>query len=412
MPIEIRIGRQPEPLGEQPWLARKDWTARLIKDEAGSLVLVLLWGFSLVWYGVLALVAWAMGTSSPTGSGGAGVVLIVFAVAGLLPLVAAVFITWHALRFPRSTFELDAVPFALGGWVSGVVEAPASVAGAETLEVALDCVDVVVHSRSTFRTTKWRQEVTVDAAGLERRPKRVQIPVAIAVPADALATTRLTAGSGVEWMLSVKAALPGLDYRADFIVPVFAVEGPPSAPPRPLSPIRGLREGEGWIRPASSRIRVEGLPDGVAFQYPTPSWLAYWTIGPLLLVPAAALVGRLAFAEDVTAFWICVGVGAGLAVLALAIALLGVLTNPNRVEIRGHVVVVRRGIFGRGWDRRIPRPEVVAVKHVPVQNGPRVGHSVDIETRDGKSHNAALGLRDLAEAKWLADEMGRRVAGR
>ena len=51
------------------------------------------------------------------------------------------------------------------------------------------------------------------------------------------------------------------------------------------------------------------------------------------------------------------------------------------------------------------------VKHVPLQNGPRVDHSVDIETKDGKSYNAALGLRDLAEARWLADEIGRRVRG-
>jgi hypothetical protein len=104
-------------------------------------------------------------------------------------------------------------------------------------------------------------------------------------------------------------------------------------------------------------------------------------------------------------------VGAGLTLLALAMALFGVLTHPNRVEVRSDVVVVRRGVFGRGWDRRIPRRDVVAVKRVPLQNGPRLDHSVDIETRDGKSYNAALGLRDLAEAQWLADEIGRWVQG-
>jgi hypothetical protein len=367
-----------------------------------------LWVFALLWYGMVGLVGWAADSSDPRSSG-ADAALYVFGLAGLLPLALAVFTTWRALRFRRSTFELDAVPLALGGWVSGVVDAPALVAAAGTFEVTLDCVDVTVSGRSTFRTTKWRQEVAVDAAGVERGPKGLRIPVAIAVPADALATTRLTGGSGVEWMLSVKAALPGLDYGADFIVPVFAPERPPGAPPRPLSPIRGLREGEGWIRPASSRIRVEDLPDGAAFQYPTPSWLPYWTIGPLLLVPAAALFGRLAYPEDVIGFWVCVAAGVGLMLLVLALTLFGVLTHPNRIEIRSDEVIVRRGVFGRGWDRRIPRREVAAVKHVPVQNGPRLDHSVDIETRDGKRYNAALGLRDMAEAKWLADEMGRRV---
>jgi hypothetical protein len=58
---------------------------------------------------------------------------------------------------------------------------------------------------------------------------------------------------------------------------------------------------------------------------------------------------------------------------------------------------------------RIPRERVTGVKHVPLQNGPRVDHTVDIQTEDGKSYNAALGLRDLAEARWLALAIERQV---
>jgi hypothetical protein len=395
-----------------PWLMRRDWAARRVEDGAGPLPLVLLWGFSVVWYGALSLSAWAMQTRlGRPGTGAARVVLVLFAVAGLLPVLGAVFITLHRLRFQRSTFELDELPFAVGGWVSGVVEAPAALAGAQAVDLTLDCLDVNVHGENTSRTTKWREEAIVEAAEIEPGPRRVRIPVAIAVPPGALATTRLSAGSGIEWTLSVGAALPGLDYRADFIVPVFALPGAPGAPPRPLSRSRAVREGTGWARPPGTRIRLQELTDGAALQYPAPSWLPYWTLGPLLLVPAGALVGRLAFPGDATALLISVGVGAAVALFALALALLGLLTRPDRVEIRGDLVVVRRGLFGRGWDRRIPRREVAAVKHVPLQNGPRVDHTVDIETRDGRSYNAALGLRDLAEAKWLASEIERRVQG-
>ena len=161
MPIEIRIGTPPGP-GKDPWLVREDWAARRVRDEGGPLLIVVLWAFALFWYGMLSLAGWAIGTSPPRpGSGGAGAVLILFAVAGLLPLTGAVYVTWHALRFRRSTFVMDALPFAVGGWVSGVVEAPPVVAGAETFEVTLDCVDVSASSRRTFRTTRWREEVTV-----------------------------------------------------------------------------------------------------------------------------------------------------------------------------------------------------------------------------------------------------------
>lgn len=185
---------------------------------------------------------------------------------------------------------------------------------------------------------------------------------------------------------------------------VFPANGPVPDAVRPPSPQRPAD-----VQPPSSRIRVEPLLDGAAFQYPSPSWIRGWTIVPLLIVAASAVVGTLLFPDDTNAMLLCGAAGLAVALIMLTLTLLGVMTTPNRVEIGADTVIVRRGLFGRGWDRRIPRARVVAVKHVPLQNGPRVDHTVDIETEDGKSYNAALGLRDLAEARWLAFEIERQV---
>jgi hypothetical protein len=369
-----------------------------------AVALVVLWAFALSWYGFLALMAFLVWARPPSSGARAPLaILSVFAAAGLLLLVLAVRVTWHRLRFGRSWFEMDDVPFRPGGWVGGIVRAPASL-HVDAFSVTLDCQEVWEGVRqSTHRSVVWRDEAIVGAELLGRDSSGVYVPVSIAIPADA----RPTSEEGVrpiEWHLTVSAARPGLDYGASFEVPVFAARGPVPDPVRAPSPQRPVD-----VQPPSSRIRVEPSLDGAAFQYPSPSWIRGWTIVPLLIVPAAAVAGMLIFPDDTSSMLLCGAAGLALALFLFSLTLLGVLTTPNRVEIHADAVVVRRGLFGRGWDRRIPRERVTAVKHVPLQNGPRVDHTVDIETEDGKSYNAALGLRDLAEARWLAFAIERQV---
>jgi hypothetical protein len=229
------------------------------------------------------------------------------------------------------------------------------------------------------------------------------VPVAIAVPPGARETCG-EHGKRIEWCLRVSAVRRGLDYDASFDLPVFLGTEPPAAPPRLPSLVRPAE-----LQPAGSRIRVEPVAAGAAYQYPTPSWVLGWIVGPLLLVPAAALAGRLIFPEDTASFVVTLAVGAGLALFLLALTAFGIFATPNRVEVRADVVAVRRGLFGLGWERRIPRSDIVAVKYVPMQNGSNVVYSVDVGTRDGRSYNAALSLKDLGEAKWLAAEIERKA---
>lgn len=389
---------------EAPWLKRRDWASRRVEHAVSAVALVVLWSFALCWYGFLALMASLIWARPPAqGARAPLAILAVFAAAGLLLLVLAVRTTWHRLRFGRSWFEMDDVPFRPGGWAGGIVHAPASL-HVPAFSVTLDCQEVWEGARqSTHRSVVWRDEAIVGAELLGRDSSGVYVPVSIAIPPDARPTSDGPARE-IQWRLTVSAARPGLDYDASFDVPVFPANGPVPDAVRPPSPQRPAD-----VQPPSSRIRVEPLLDGAAFQYPSPSWIRGWTIVPLLIVAASAVVGTLLFPDDTNAMLLCGAAGLAVALIMLTLTLLGVMTTPNRVEIGADTVIVRRGLFGRGWDRRIPRARVVAVKHVPQQNGPRVDHTVDIETEDGKSYNAALGLRDLAEARWLAFEIERQV---
>jgi hypothetical protein len=386
----------------EPWQQRPEWAARRVAHVVSLAGLALVWGFAFFWYGFLALVGLVVWTHPPAGgTRGPIAVLAFFAAAGLLLLVLAVRGTWHRLRFGRSWFDLDDAPFRPGGWLSGVVRAPAGL-DVDAFAVALDCVEVWQGVRnSTHRQIVWRDEVDVGGELVVRDRSAVYIPVSIAIPDDARPTSG-TDGRRVEWCLTVRAARPGLDYDSTFEVPVYTAEGPVPGCMRTPSPRRPAD-----VKPRSSRIRVEPRVDGADIQYPSPSWLTGWIVAPILVVAGATVAGVLLFPNDTTSMLVCGAVGLGLAALLLSLTAFGLLTTPNRVEIHADAVLVRRGLLGRGWDRRIPRADVMAVKHVPLQNGPRVDYTVDIHTRDARSYNAALGLRDLSEARWLAHEIAR-----
>jgi hypothetical protein len=395
------------PISSPPPL-RLDWRDRRVLHSVSWSSVVFLWGFALVWNATLLGFGWVLWTMPPRdGRGVATATLMVFAVAGLALVAGAIGTTWSRARFGRSEFALDAVPFAIGGWVSGVVHVPSAAARAESFDVVLDCLRIVPMNRGTNRSTTWREEVTVPAAGLDRDDSGVRVPVAIRVPADGFPSGTLDRRR-IEWRLSIAASLPGMDYDAHFEVPVFHVGGEASPPPRPLSRLRG--EGEGMSRPPGTRIQVQHLPDGLTIQYPTPKWVLSWALGPMLVFPVVGwLVGQRAYPGEWPAIVVGVAVGVAAAAVLLALTVIAVLLTPNRVEVHADEVLVRNGAYGFGYTRRVARRDVKAVKHVPVQNGPSVTHTVVMETRDGRTVMATPSIAGLTEARWLTGELERAV---
>lgn len=396
------------PISSPPPL-RPEWRDGRVVHSVPWSPVVFLWGFALVWNAALLGFGWLLWTMPPRdGRGVATGTLAVFAVAGVALVVGAVGTAWSRARFGRSEFALDAVPFAIGGWVSGVIHVPPAAAGAASFDVVLDCLRIVPMNRGTNRSTTWREEVTVSAAGLDRDASGVRVPVAIMVPADGFPSGTLDRRR-IEWRVSIAASLPGMDYDANFEVPVFHVGGAAAPPPRPLSRLRG--EGEGMSRPPGTRIQVQHRPDGLTIQYPTPKWVLSWALGPMMVLPVVGwLVGRRAYPGELSAELAGVAVGLAAAAVLLALTVAAVLLTPNRVEVRADEVLVLSGAYGFGYTRRIARRDVKAVKHVPVQNGPSVTHTVVVETRDGRTVMATPSIAGLTEARWLTGELERAVA--
>jgi hypothetical protein len=397
---------------DQPWRRRHEWRQGRVEFHVPVLALAVLWGFAGLWNGFLLLVGAIVLLHTEGASSRAGILafLGLFLAAGLVLIVVAWRATAQRRRFGDSTFEMARIPFALGDRVAGWVRAPIGLRDASAIRVSLDCVDVPHVQSDTSSTVLWRDQVGVPLSAIDFGPGQARIPVSLEVPADQRPTSVAARGSAhIEWRVMVEADMPGIDYRAVFDVPVFpsSVEAEPGPGASPVPTRAGATPLAADARRPPKRFRLEPLPDGAAIQFASPGWFAWWTIGPLLLVPAAAAATRLPVWGDVPA-WMVVALAAAVAAFLLALALLGVVTTPNRVEVHPDRVLVRRGVYGMGWDRKIPTADVTGIVHESMSNGPRVDWNVEIKA-GGKSYNAALALRDIDDAKWLAAELMRLV---
>jgi len=399
---------------QQPWRWRREWKEGRVEFRVPAVARIVLWGFAVAWNGLILLIGAVILLQPQPSAQRAGVLafLALFLAAGLFLVVLAWRASAQHRRFGDSTFEMARIPFALGGRVEGWVRAPAGLRSASAVRLTLDCVDVPRDSDLSDRVL-WRDQVTVPLSAIDFGPAQTRIPVSLGVPGDQRASNDVDLpGAHVEWRVSVEADLPGVDYRAVFDVPVFpsTVEKIPGPGAFPVPALAGAAPASAEAARPPARFRVEPLPDGTAIQFASPGWFLWWTIGPLLLLPAAALATSLPALREVPAWMVMVG-AAGVTGFLLAIALFGVVTQPNRLEVRPDRVVVRRGVYGVGWDRTIPTSAVTEIVREPTTNGPRVDWNVEIKA-GGTSYNAALALHDLDEAKWLAAELTRLIAGR
>lgn len=67
----------------------------------------------------------------------------------------------------------------------------------------------------------WDQEIVVDASAAMRSPAGTRVPFQFTTPADAQVTDESDSYNRYLWRISASARFPGVDYSAQFEVPVF-----------------------------------------------------------------------------------------------------------------------------------------------------------------------------------------------
>ena len=207
---------------EEPWLWRKDWAEGRIRHSATSLAGPLL--FATLW-NILCGPLWFIvpGEALRTGDVEAWLVMA-FPIMGLGLLCWAGVAVMRWRKYGRSVFEMASVPGVIGGQLAGVIRIPVKVEPEDAFRIALRCISCVMTSgseRHISRSTIWQDEQAVARELLKRDERHSAIPVLFQIPYECSPTDDSGPDKVVFWNLEVTAKAPGLDYFADFEVPVF-----------------------------------------------------------------------------------------------------------------------------------------------------------------------------------------------
>lgn len=212
-------------MSEEPWLAREEWAQRRIRDEGAKMAGCFL-AFAAVW----TLVSGFIATVILRQQGGLGefFFVLLFPLVGMLLMGVGVYLMIRRRRFGIPVLELATLPGVPGQTFAGLIRTRAIIDPEGGFQVRLVCLRITQtgsgKNRRTDETTLWEHEEVMP--GATRRHDGIAIPVAVPLPADARETDERDSTDKVIWRLEAEAALPGVDFKARFEVPVFRVPPP------------------------------------------------------------------------------------------------------------------------------------------------------------------------------------------
>jgi hypothetical protein len=221
----------------QPWKWKKEWVGAAIEADAGSRAAGF-WVFTILWNAISTPAVWALLWHPPAEKGAYAILL--FPLVGLALLWAAVYQTLRWRKYGRACFVPSVLPGAIGGYLGGVIEVPARVLPEADARLVLRCIHREVRgsgkNRSTREKVLWEHEESIARDKWVSGPGGTRIPVLFYIPPECRATDDTDPDNEVLWRLAASAATPGVDFAAQFTVPVFAT-GETAAPPEPGVPV-------------------------------------------------------------------------------------------------------------------------------------------------------------------------------
>ncbi len=210
---------------EKPWTQRADWAeGKIVQQGPGSMRL--LFGFTILWN----VIAWgiaAFGIISDWGMDEVPWFLLVFPLIGIGIAIMTVRTWIRRRKFGISVLELQTVPASPGDWLRGTVQTGVPVKNQTAKEFRLR---LVCAKRSTYRDQDgdrriseeniWHEDQTV-FGGISGTSPTFTVSVNMAIPPDLPSTKLYPEDDRTLWRLEITAALRGVNYAAQFEVPVF-----------------------------------------------------------------------------------------------------------------------------------------------------------------------------------------------
>jgi hypothetical protein len=215
---------------DEPWMWREDWAKReIVYSDSKSAIVTLIASILLP----LSTIKFVMSTLHKYGGltyhGESLLIIIGLSVASLVSIGCCIYFMLRWFRFGISKIHLETLPIPLGGEMKAILMTNFDARILNICEVDLSCASVQLRSSGRRGagsyeevTLLWTQIKTLTAEDLVTEMGRTGIPIQFEIPASQSSTHIKGFSSAIVWILKVKLDLPGVDYKAEFVLPVFS----------------------------------------------------------------------------------------------------------------------------------------------------------------------------------------------
>jgi hypothetical protein len=225
---ETKVTQMQLPLREKPWIQRKDWAAGKVNQEGAGKLKYLI-AFTVLW-NIIAFGITAVAIFSQWGTGYVPYFVLIFPLIGIVLIIVSIRTWIRKKKFGISILDLETIPAFLGEKLQGTI-----VTGVSTAYRPPDGfrVRLVCNRRSSYRDKDgdrhvkeeqlWRTEQSIHSHFYAEGHKQ-SLSVYFSIPSDLPPTELFPEDDRIVWRLEVSASVPGIDYTAQFEVPVFKRE--------------------------------------------------------------------------------------------------------------------------------------------------------------------------------------------
>ncbi|HTP13606.1 MAG TPA: hypothetical protein VMM37_08240 [Bacteroidota bacterium] len=389
---------------DQPWLWRSDWAAGVARSATKNTMLFS-WGFAILWNLISTPLLLFLPEELFEKGNTAALLGLLFPLVGIGLLVWAVRQTIELKKFGQSVFKMSSVPGVIGGTLEGTIAIPSHFDPGQDFDLTLSGINRRVSgagkSQSTMETILWQDSSAGVKSFAQPEAMGAAIPVRFAIPSDCEQTDGTNPRNAILWRLEVHAAVPGVDYRASFEVPVFRtadskINAGEASPAREVpagyqpGPESGISVGVGPTGGIAYEVKPQGR--GVSLV----SMLAFfliWTGAIALMVHVGAPFFFIAIFALFDLFFLY-------SIMQFAVGRCSIQCDADSVTIRNGVGPLSTSVTVR-------REEIARVApSIAMQTGHSVRYAVTITTRSGKNIVARTVLKEKHDAAWLAEKMG------
>jgi hypothetical protein len=207
---------------EEPWRWRPEWATGEINCESKGIMWFAI-GFAVVWNLISAPLAFFLPEEIFEKGNTIAALGLIFPLVGIGLAVWAVraFIRWR--KFGKSALHMHQLPAPLGGQLKAELRCPTAI-DARQMHFTLSNINKVTSgsgkNRSTRENVLWQDDCSV-SLGSTSQHLGARVPVTFRLPADGRPSDESRTNNQVLWRLEANAEVPGVDFAAQFTVPVF-----------------------------------------------------------------------------------------------------------------------------------------------------------------------------------------------